>query len=309
MNKLELILEEKKWCLPGFKEYLLENDRSNRTIGTYLHNVILFAEYVLESENEEFDPKKVDSFLTKEYRSYLKNTKKQQVSSVNLSLASLKAYFEYLKQAEIVSNNPMVGVKKIKDSRPFEARSFSKKEYSRLKRTIYTDCHTLHIIIFELLSIGARVNEVVNLRVSDINMNTEENVDNRVGSITITGKGSKVRVIPLSKSARRALLDYLKIRNKIKTNSPFLLLSERKSNFSNSGIHKIIKKYFLRAGIGDAYTLHSFRHYTARRLIEEGVDLVTIAQVLGHSSPTLLMRYGAASLSALEKAIEKMEDE
>ncbi|SHH76892.1 integrase/recombinase XerC [Caloranaerobacter azorensis DSM 13643] len=274
-----------KYYLKEFKEYLLANDRSEKTIKTYLDNVILFIEYFNDMEIEEFNPAVITPIDILDYRSYCQTILNLSVSSINIRIASLKSYFSWLKIEGIIDKDITVNIKKLKDARIKEPKSFDEKTYRALRRLYYREGNELHICIFELLSkCGLRASELVNLKLDDIKMNFNENGDIRQGTLEVIGKGNKYRSIPLHKDVRKAIMNWIKIRKKRKINSPYLLISERKDKFTTNGIYRIIKKYHEKLQLDSNYSIHTYRHYFCRTLIKNGADLSTVAALAGHNS-------------------------
>jgi len=132
--------------------------------------------------------------------------------------------------------------------------------------------------ILELLyASGMRVSELVNLRITDVNMD--------VGFIRCLGKGQKERVVPIGKRAIESLQRYLdKCRPKLNKNETnILFLSRLSKKISRQSIWKLIKKYAKRAKIKKVVKPHTLRHSFATHLLERGADLRSVQEMLGHS--------------------------
>jgi integrase/recombinase XerD len=129
-----------------------------------------------------------------------------------------------------------------------------------------------------LYATGMRVSELVNLRCEDF--------DGNLGIVRCPGKGSKERLIPVGKSALRAVDAYLRqgrgtfVRNQAQ---PFLFLNRRGGSLSRVGFWKILGRYGVRAGLAPRLTPHVVRHSFATHLLERGADLRSIQMMLGHS--------------------------
>jgi integrase/recombinase XerD len=128
-----------------------------------------------------------------------------------------------------------------------------------------------------LYATGMRVSELVHLRCSDF--------DSSLGIVRCLGKGNKERLIPVGKSALRALEAYLPGRSTFGKNGqePFLFLNCRGGSLSRVGFWKILAGYGRRAGIPIPLTPHLVRHSFATHLLERGADLRSIQLMLGHS--------------------------
>lgn len=287
---------------------MIENDKSIRTINNYIDNVILFIEYFEQMETDKFDPKIITTIDIQDYRSYCQNNLRLGVASINIRIASLKAYFSYLYLAKVIEKDPSAKIKKISDGRIREPKAFDEKTFRALRRLYYRHGNPLHILIMELLSkCGVRVSELVALTLEDISMNMSENIDTpRTGEILIRGgKGNKARSIPLHKDVRIAIINWMEIRNRKKIDSPYLLISERKDKFTSNGIYRIVMGYHQKLQLDTHYTVHSYRHYFCKQLLQV-TDISTVASLAGHSSITTTQLYTTADKKSREDAISKI---
>ena len=132
-------------------------------------------------------------------------------------------------------------------------------------------------VIETLFATGARVSEVSNIRVDSVNLNT--------GLIRIMGKGGKERYIQIASADILSVLKkyYDQNASEIKK-SGFFFVNSRGCRYTEQSIRLMLKKYTKLAGIDRNITPHMFRHSFATYLIEEGVDISCVQQILGHSS-------------------------
>jgi integrase/recombinase XerD len=129
-----------------------------------------------------------------------------------------------------------------------------------------------------LYATGMRVSELIGLRWEDFEVN--------LGVVRCRGKGSKERLIPVGKSALRAVEDYVRRRRPglaKKQDSPHLFLNQRGGRLSRVGFWKLLARYGHAAGISTPLTPHVVRHSFATHLLERGADLRSIQLMLGHS--------------------------
>ncbi|MDA9107620.1 tyrosine-type recombinase/integrase, partial [Flavobacteriaceae bacterium] len=201
----------------------------------------------------------------------------------------LKRFYEYLMLENIVKNNPIqnIEIPKIGTTLPVTLTVEEiDKIISSIKLTSKTGIRNLAIL--ELLySCGLRVSELTNLKISDLFF--KESI------IKVTGKGNKERFVPISNQAQLYINNYINdIRGfkKIKKNfEDTLFLNERGSNLSRVMIFIILKKLSSLAEIDKKIGPHTLRHSFATHLIENGADLITIQNMLGHESITTTERY------------------
>ena len=221
---------------------------------------------------------------------------KKEIKILRQKISELEKYIE---------TNPAESVKKIKDGRIYEPKSFDERTYRTLRRLYYRESNPQHILIFELLTkCGLRISELIDLMIKDINMNF--NVDTpRTGKLIIrNGKGLKSREIPLHNDVRTALINWISLRKKMKVDTPYLLISERKKKYTTNGIYRIVKKYHQKLNI-EEYSPHSYRHFFCKQLLQN-TDISTVARLAGHSSISVTQRYVTASKQDMEDAISKL---
>ena len=278
-----------KWdkALNDFKNYLkIERNLSKNTIESYLFDVKKLLNF-LKSNNTKLNPDQLSESLAKEF---IYDISKKVKSPTQARIVSgLRRFYEYLMLENIVKNNPIqnIEIPKIGTTLPVTLTVEEiDKIISGIKLTSKTGIRNLAIL--ELLySCGLRVSELTNLKISDLFF--KESI------IKVTGKGNKERFVPISNQAQLYINNYIDdIRGfkKIKKNfEDTLFLNERGSNLSRVMIFIILKKLSSLANINKKIGPHTLRHSFATHLIENGADLITIQNMLGHESITTTERY------------------
>lgn len=278
-----------KWdkALNDFKNYLkIERNLSKNTIESYLFDVKKLINF-LKSNNTNLNPEQLSESLAKEF---IYDISKKVKSPTQARIVSgLRRFYEYLMLENIVKNNPIqnIEIPKIGTNLPVTLTVEEiDKILSSIKLTSKTGIRNLAIL--ELLySCGLRVSELTNLKISDLFF--KESI------IKVTGKGNKERFVPISNQAQLYINNYIDdIRGfkKIKKNfEDTLFLNERGSNLSRVMIFIILKKLSSLANINKKIGPHTLRHSFATHLIENGADLITIQNMLGHESITTTERY------------------
>ncbi|MDH7565940.1 MAG: tyrosine-type recombinase/integrase [Clostridiales bacterium] len=294
-------LKESNFYLDEFAAYLMSIDKSDSTIKTYIEHIQAFTKWFEETNGIGFDPSIVTEIDIRDMRSYLQGTRHLKETTINLRLASLKSYFEFLEAEKYIKNNPARTIKKIKIQSPDAPKSLDEQTYRALRRHIYRCGNKSHIAMYEIFTrCGVRNFELINIRLTDFD------ISERKGTLKVVGKLNKVRYIPLHKDVRDAINNWMEIRKNIKTEYDYLFLSERKTPYTRSGIWKIFRKYCKQIGITDV-TIHSFRHYFCRTLLKNGVDISVVAQLAGHASGYVTAQvYTIPRQEELEKAIETL---
>ena len=208
--------------------------------------------------------------------------------TIKRKIASIKAFYSYLEEEELVEQNPFRKIKvKFKET-IILPRIIPREEIEQLLNYIYASLSSLSGIQYKhslrdaavievFFATGARVYEISNIRVENINLNS--------GLIRIMGKGGKERYIQISNTAVLDILRkyYAENEPEIKK-SGYFFINNRGNRYTEQSIRFMLKKYTLKAGIQRTITPHMFRHSFATYLIEEGVDVSCVQQILGHSS-------------------------
>lgn len=249
-----------------------------KTIKAYRIDLTQFFSYVQSNEPEK---ETIEQYITELHKKYKQKTIKRKI-------ASIKAFYSYLEEEELVEQNPFRKIKvKFKET-IILPRIIPREEIEQLLNYIYASLSSLSGIQYKhslrdaavievFFATGARVYEISNIRVENINLNS--------GLIRIMGKGRKERYIQISNTAVLDILRkyYAENEPKIKK-SGYFFINNRGNRYTEQSIRLMLKKYTLKAGIQRKITPHMFRHSFATYLIEEGVDVSCVQQILGHSS-------------------------
>lgn len=221
--------------------------------------------------------------------------------SINMRLSSLRSFFKFLVLSHIISENPAEKVESLGTEGVEQNRDFlTEQEYLTLIRTIKTrsgkkqdkfeftssrDAFMVGIMIVG----GLRISEVLSLKVDQINSETK--------SVTVLGKGRKLRTVPLNTSVINLMNEYLAERDKVETESDLLFLNIKGKGLTRQGTNQNIKKYCERCGIEKDITNHSLRHSALTSMIERGVDVARVQVIAGHTDSKTTSRYYAGHLS------------
>ena len=269
-------LEDKLAAYLEYCEYRKELD--GKTLKAYRIDLRQYFEYVCVDEP---DKEKIEEYITHLHKSYKQKTVKRKI-------ASIKAFYNYLEETEIIAESPFRKIKvKFKETVTLP-RIIPREEIEKLLNHMYqclnendkvSHKHMLRdvAVIEVFFATGARVYEISNIREDSINLNT--------GLIRLMGKGGKERYVQISNtSILEVLKKYYDENEQAIKKSGYFFVNNRESRYTEQSIRLMLKKYTKQAGIERNITPHMFRHSFATYLIEEGVDVSCVQQILGHSS-------------------------
>lgn len=269
-------LEDKLAAYLEYCEYRKELDR--KTLKAYRIDLRQYFEYICVDEP---DKEKIEEYVTHLHKSYKQKTVKRKI-------ASIKAFYNYLEETEIIAESPFRKIKvKFKETVTLP-RIIPREEIEKLLNHMYqclneNDKASRKFMVRDVAVIevffatGARVYEISNIRDDSINLNT--------GLIRLMGKGGKERYVQISNtSILEVLKKYYDENEQSIKKSGYFFVNNRESRYTEQSIRLMLKKYTKQAGIERNITPHMFRHSFATYLIEEGVDVSCVQQILGHSS-------------------------
>lgn len=269
--------------IKDFENFLrFERNFSENTLDAYLRDIKKLRDYC-ELELENKGPLEISYDDIQEYifqRSKLKFSERSQARWIS----SIKAFFKYLVDDEVRTDNPATLIEGPKlglylpDTLTFE-------DVNRIIKAIdlSTDLGKRNQCMIEVLyGCGLRVSELIDLKISNINF--------KESYLKVDGKGDKSRFVPLATYTSTLIKDYIRdVRSKYKINKKcedILFLNSRGSAMSRVIVFIIIKELTEKAGINKKISPHTFRHSFATHLLQNGADLRYIQEMLGHSSIT-----------------------
>lgn len=259
-----------------YEEYLTtEKKASANTVSSYMRDVQQFAGAMemLEIPLTEVLPGDVER-----YAQSLIN-KGKSAATVTRAMASVKSFYACLQKTGYAGSNPARGVSTAKVERKLPQVLTSREVELFLEQPSCTDLkgYRDRAMLELLYATGIRVSELIGLQVDDVNL--------RGGFLRCPGKG-KERIIPLYPAAVRALSDYTKKIRPQLVDDPeqtVLFVNMNGEPMSRQGFWKLVKYYQEKAGIHKEITPHTLRHSFAAHLLENGADLHSIQEMLGHA--------------------------
>ncbi|WP_370528536.1 site-specific tyrosine recombinase XerD [uncultured Oscillibacter sp.] len=259
-----------------YEEYLVrEKHASQNTVSSYLRDISQFADYLQARGPELLE---VTAETVQSYMDWMLSRGKS-AASVTRFLASVKSFYNFQIFSGKVKANPAKGVAAAKAERKYPKILTSKEVDLFLEQPQCVDAKGFrdHAMLELLYATGIRVSELITLDLEDLNL--------AAGFIHCSSKG-KERIIPLYRTAVKALQDYAwKIRPQLISDEEetALFVNMNGERMSRQGFWKIIKYYQEKAGIEKEITPHTLRHSFAVHLLENGADLRSIQEMLGHA--------------------------
>ncbi|MCI2105698.1 MAG: site-specific tyrosine recombinase XerD [Intestinimonas sp.] len=281
-----------------YEDYLTREKKvSSNTLSSYLRDIRQFSEY---AQQEEFSLVQAGQNEIEAYIKYLAVCGKSR-ATVTRAVASIKSFYTCLIARGAVSENPARHVTPAKVERKLPQILTSKEVELLLDQPECTDAkgYRDHAMLELLYATGIRVSELIDLDVKDLNLS---------GSfLRCRGKG-KERIIPLYPGAVRALSDYVKDVRPQLLDAPeetALFVNMNGRRMSRQGFWKIIKYYQEKAGIQKEITPHTLRHSFAAHLLENGADLHSIQEMLGHADISSTQIYAQVVKQKLQDVYKK----
>ncbi len=268
----------KRKIVDDYLDYLCyEKNYSNNTIINYNDDICEYLDYV---DSEGLDFKNILYSDIRFYLMYLKDTKKDNNSSIDRKLSAIRGFYKYLANNKVVKNNVFSLVSGPKKSKRLP-RFFEYNELEELFDAcdLGTSLGQRDRLLLEMLyATGVRVSELVNIKVSDI--------DEDGHSILVLGKGNKERYVTYGDYCSEILDLYLSDGYlKLNTNkSCYLFLNNNGGNLTDRGVRYILDRIIKHTSIQKNISPHMIRHSFATHLLNEGADLLSVQKLLGHES-------------------------
>lgn len=284
-----------------FIDYLLsEKNYSSYTALNYKEDLNSFLEYI---KNNKLAPNllKINERIVKMYMMYL-DTKHLSKKSIARHISTLKSFYKFLVREHIILNDPIIDIKppKIEKRLPHEIK---KDEIEMMFSSINLDSKLgmrNYLIIEVLYGCGLRVSELCDLKLKDIDTDNE--------TILIHGKGAKDRYVPIHEGIKLALKEYITYSrpNLLSVSedmdNKYLFINYKGTPLTPRGVRKILNKIVADTSETFKISPHMLRHSFATHLLDNGADLRSVQELLGHENLSTTQIYTAVSKEALKNA-------
>lgn len=265
-----------------YKNYLLQNDKSENTIYAYVTDVNLYTKYINKENMDLYDS---NNKAVMAYIQHLLNQGKSE-RSINRIVISLRSFYGYLKSRSLVTDIPKITYKSSRDTKKLP-QILTVEEVDKIIRSVDKDGNKgiRDNALLELMyATGMKVSELIGINVDDVNLD--------LSFVKCTDNKHYERLIPIGRSACKAIEEYLKIRDRVAeagVNNLFVNLNGHK--LTRQGIWRIVKEYSHKAGINKDVNLNTFRHSFAVHMLQNGANVRAVQKLLGNQVLTYMDTY------------------
>ena len=285
----------------AFRNYLqLEKKYSPHTVNAYLNDISFFESF----NKNQFDQENIDHANYNQIRSWIVSLVDDEMSnvSVNRKMQSLKAYYKFLLKIKQIDVSPLLKHKALKIPKTLQI-PFSVKEVDDVLNLLQNPVGFGEVrdkLIIDLFyTTGIRRAELIHLKTADVDVSNN--------TIKVLGKRNKERILPLLPIVSKQLNLYFNERThleEIKEND-FFFLTKKGLKLNESFVYRLINTYFSTVSEKVKRSPHILRHTFATHLLNNGADLNSVKELLGHSSLASTQIYTHSSLSELKKVYEE----
>ena len=264
-------------CLERYEGYLCDVKKSSQnTRSSYLRDVRQLGDYLSTHTAATLDTADEDELY--DYIEWMRSNGKS-VATVSRAIASLKNFYQYLVSQGVVEHNPTGKLVPDKTTQKLPQILTAKEVETLLEQPQCVDVkgYRDRAMLELLYATGIRVSELISLNITDVNLSA---------AVIRCQTRDKIRIIPVYPAAVGALSEYINFVRPQMIASPdeqSLFVNISGERMSRQGFWKIIKSYQKKAGIEKTITPHTLRHSFAAHLLENGADLHSIQEMLGHS--------------------------
>lgn len=284
--------------LEDFLKYLIiERQYSEKTKEAYEDDITDFFVFLKESGNDDYLLVTLQDVRI--YLAYL-HDKEYSRNTISRKLSSLRSFYQFLMKNDLLSENPFsyVQMKRHQSKLP---RFFYEKELNALFDSAEGNRpldYRNQAILEVLYGTGIRVSECVNIKLQDIDFDASV--------VLIFGKGGKERYVPFGSFAEDAIQTYLTegrevLMKKVSDDHSYLFVNNRGAPITDAGIQYVLKKLIEKSSLTTEIHPHMFRHTFATHLLNNGADLRTVQELLGHSSLSSTQIYTHVTTENLQK--------
>ena len=286
------------WVQEFMRYLIVERGYSDKTRIAYEKDIQDYQLFLAETGN--------DSYLSVDYRDvriylgFLTNEKKYSRNTINRKMASLRSFYQYLLRQEVLSENPFsyVHLKKQNQRLP---HFFYEKEMEMLIQSVQGNepLEQRNRALLEILyGSGLRVSECSELTLSMVDFN--------LSVLRIIGKGNKERYVPFNEATKQALLTYIdagrkELMTQHQTEHEFVFVNHLGEQLTAKGISYVLNQVIKKGSLDLQINPHKLRHTFATHLLNNGADMRTVQELLGHENLSTTQIYTHVTKESLQK--------
>jgi integrase/recombinase XerD len=260
-----------------------ERGAAKNTIESYERDLLEFNLFLRGKKIDiiEAEAQDIRAFFSKMDKSFSSAT-------IARKLSSIKQFYKFLAVDEIITHNPTLVMDAPKQSRPLP-KYLSEADVNALLKTAYTDESPEGVRLAAMLEVlyasGLRISELVSLKMNNLQKISDGKITTLRNFIIVKGKGNKERLVPLNISAIEALQNYLRVRDGfVNLNNQQWLFPSHENYITRQRVHQLLKDLARKANINEKLVSpHVLRHSFASHLLNNGADLRSLQELLGHS--------------------------
>ena len=283
-----------------FIDYLkLEKNYSSNTLSAYKRDLIQYNKFIIENNSdlkiEKADYKIIRSWIVSMVNNNLSNR------SINRKVSSLKSFYKFLIKTDTIKLSPLKAHSPLKQSKTIQV-PFSKEEINSLLDSDFFNNDYKGVLQKTIISFfyftGVRRIELISIKESDISLES--------GTIKVMGKRSKERIIPILPKLKKSIKNYRDIKSKLlgKNPSEYLFISKNRKQLSEKFVYRTVNEYFKLVSPKIKKAPHVLRHSFATHLINEGADINSVKELLGHSSLSATQVYSHTSMERIKEVFK-----
>mgnify|MGYP001435031759 FL=1 len=280
--------------LRSFLNYLLvDKGLSNNTVKAYEADISSFLQWL---DNKDLKYNNLKEQHINQYISFLFQ-RKMKSASVNRKISSIKSFYIFLVKRNFVKNSPLNDLVTPKQEK-YLPESMSEAEVDKLLNSpdVSNKIENRDKAMIEMLyATGMRISELVNLKITDVDM--------KRCVVKVFGKGSKERLVPFGETALDSLRSYLNEREQ--SSSKEIFLSNRGKKMTRVAFWQRVKVYLIRENLKNSISPHTLRHAFATHLLNRGADLRSVQLLLGHSDLSTTQIYTHIAKQRLSDVLKK----
>jgi integrase/recombinase XerC len=270
---------------------------SDNTLEAYKIDIIKFIYFLRNYLGNDPSLNDLRKLTNNNFRGYLAEQKNLGISNISIArqISSLKSFFNYLIKIKKIDNSPILNLKGPKQKKSLPRPIIADLAIEVIKEAKNIDDEKWigqrnQTILILLYGCGLRISEALNLNYSDITSNDY---------LIIKGKGNKDRIVPIMDYIRDSIVNYIKVCPYEFSDDDPLFIGKRRKRLSPRIIQYALEKIRVSLSLPETATPHALRHSFATHLLENGGDLRTIQELLGHSSLSTTQKYTKVENSQL----------